>query len=429
MNKIKSISSNITPYGGLIFIDDLISKTHTINGLITSCLGSRSVFAKYSYFDICKSLLYNNLTQGSFLSDLDTLKSRLPNSMCKFVPSPDTVEYASQELKVENLVIPITEKTRHEINENKKFNQLLPALCVALDLIPQNKDGLTLDFDHVINENEKWDSKKTYKHTNGYNPCFANIGDFTVYFENKNGNSPARFRQKESFTNCFKGLKDNSIKVSYVRADSASYQQEVIQVIEENEAIFYIRNVSSQRFRDVCIDHQTWRKIINNNEEIEVASIQFAPFNGDKKYRVVVERKQVIEDGKELFDELKYQYSGIITNDNIKSEQEVIQFYNQRGHVSENHNKNLLNDFNIKHLPHMDLDTNTVYMGFMAVSGLLFEWIKKITVQNEVEGVEIVQRVKRFFYQYINVCAKIVEHARQQTIIVYNQTGYKFLVT
>jgi hypothetical protein len=302
-------------------------------------------------------LLYNNLTQGNFLSDLETLKSRLPKTLSQFVPSPDTVEYASQELKADNLVIPITESSSHQVNENTKFNQLLPSLCVALGLIPQNTEGLTLDFDHVINENEKWDSKKTYKHINGYNSCFANIGESTVYFENKNGNSPAKFRQKESFTNCFKGLNNNSIKVSYVRADSASYQKEVIDLIEENDAIFYIRNVTSQSFRDVCIAQQTWKKITYNHEEIEAASVMYTPFKGDKSYRVVVTRQQLVKDGEELFDEQKYKYYGIITNDQVKSDQEVIQFYNQRGHVSENYNKNLLNDFNIKHLPHMDLDT------------------------------------------------------------------------
>jgi hypothetical protein len=109
----------------------------------------------------------------------------LPKSLIEFVPSPDSVEYASQELKVKNMEIAISDSTKHESNENTKFNELLPAMCVALDLIPQNTQGLTLDFDHVINENEKWDSKKTVKHTNGYNPCFANIGECTVYFENK----------------------------------------------------------------------------------------------------------------------------------------------------------------------------------------------------------------------------------------------------
>jgi len=220
MSKIISKSSNITPYGGLFFINELLTQKIDIKELITSVLGERSKFAKYSYYDICKSLLYNNLTQGEFLADLETLKKRLPKTLSKFVPSPDTVEYASQELKVENIVVPITKLTNHEINENSKFNQLLPSLCVALGLIPQNTEGLTLDFDHVINENEKFDSKKTYKYTNGYNPCFANIGECTVYYENKNGNSPAKFNQKESFEKCFNGLTNNSVNVCFVRADS-----------------------------------------------------------------------------------------------------------------------------------------------------------------------------------------------------------------
>lgn len=428
MCKIINKISNVTPYGGLFFIDKLLNSKE-LKSLIEKHLGKRSVFAKYSYFDIFKALTFNNLTQGEFLSDLETLKNRLPKALSHFVPSPDTVEYASQELKVDNLVIPITKDTNHEINENPKFNELLPSLSVALGLIPQNTEGLTLDFDHVINENEKWDSKKTYKLTNGYNPCFANIGDCTVYYENKNGNSPAKFRQKETFTNIFKNLNNNNISISFVRADSASYQKEVIDLIQDNKALFYIRNVSSQRFRDTCIAHKEWTKTTYNNENIEVASVDYKPFNGEKSYRVVVTRKQVIKDGEELFDELKYQYYGIITNDKSKSEEQVISFYNQRGHVSENYNKNLLNDFNIKHLPHMDLDTNTVYMGFMAITGILFEWIKKVAVQNKVKGVKIIHRVKRFFYQYISVCAKIVTHAREQIIVIFSPDEYKFLQT
>lgn len=271
--------------------------------------------------------------------------------------------------------------------------------------------------------------KKTYKFTNGYNPCFSNIGECRVYYENENGNSPAKFWQKESLEKCFKNLTTNNIKVSFVRADSASYQKEVIDLIEDNQAFFYIRNASSQSFRDACIAHKEWTKTTYNNENIEVASIDYTLFGGDKSYRVVVKRKQVIKDGEGLFDDQKYAYYGIITNDYTKSEQEVIYFYNQRGHVSKNYNKNLLNDFNVKHLPHMDLGTNTVCMGFMAISGLLFEWIKKVAVENKVKGVKVIHRVKRLFYQYINVCAKIITHARQQTIVVFSSVEYKFLQT
>jgi hypothetical protein len=68
-------------------------------------------------------------------------------------------------------------------------------------------------------------------------------------------------------------------------------------------------------------------------------------------------------------------------------------------------------------------------MGFMAITGILFEWIKKVAVQNKVKGVKIIHRVKRFFYQYISVCAKIVTHAREQVIVIFSPDEYKFLQT
>jgi|GEM_PF-6287550 len=113
MDKITHKKSNITPYGGLFFIDQILNK-NLIKDLITKHLGQRSKLARYSYFDICKSLLYNNLTQGEFLADIETLKDRLPKKFGQFVPSPDTVEYASQELR------PLQGKN-HKNRKNKRL--------------------------------------------------------------------------------------------------------------------------------------------------------------------------------------------------------------------------------------------------------------------------------------------------------------------
>ena len=85
------------------------------------------------------------------------------------------------------------------------------------------------------------------------------------------------------------------------------------------------------------------------------------------------------------------------------SDLEIITFYNKRGNDSENNNKNLLNDFNIHRLPFMDLDTNTVYIGLMAICSNIFEWIKQVLVKNKVKGIEIQHRTKRVFMQYIYV--------------------------
>ena len=246
-------------------------------------------------------------------------------------------------------------------------------------------------------------------------------------YENKNGNSPAKFLQKETLERCFENLKESQININKFRADSASYQKEVIELLEENVNFFYIRNTNFKALRTACIAHQTWNEIEINNEKKEVANIKFKPFQGEKEYRFVVTRNIINKDKKELFEEEKYSYSSIITNDLISNELDIITFYNQRGDVSENYNKNLINDFNISRLPFMDLNTNTVYIGFMLISGILFEWNKKIMVKNKVKGVEIQHRIKRIFFKYTSVCAKLISHARENTIVIFSNTIYKHL--
>ena len=105
---------------------------------------------------------------------------------------------------------------------------------ISLLYFTQIDTNLKLDFDHVILENNKQDAKKKYKFTKGYSHCFANIGDVSVYCENKNGNLPAKFLQKETLERCFENFTKNQIKINKFRANSASYQKEVIELLEEN---------------------------------------------------------------------------------------------------------------------------------------------------------------------------------------------------
>src|SRR5699024_6956267 len=129
-----------------------------------------------------------------------------------------------------------------------------------------------------------------------------------------------------------------------------------------------------------------------------------------------------------LYAEDDYTYNGIINKDLEISKLNVIKFHNKRGNDSENNNKNLLNDFNIHRLPFMDLDTNTVYIGLMAVCSNIFEWIKYILVKNKVEGIEIQHRTKRVFMRYICVCTKFVRYARQTTLILFSSKKYRPLI-
>jgi hypothetical protein len=424
MDKIKHSSENITPFGGLNFINALL-KQNKVPDFITKTLGFRNYRAKYSYSDIIFSLLDNSLCNGEFVSDLKYLKGKIADNMKEYIPSHDTVEYAFQELKTPSNIIITENNIVHEINQNKNINNLLLGICVKLKLLKPEVKDYVLDFDNVVLETAKQDAKTSYKMTKAYHPCFANIGNYTVYFENRNGNTPAKYGQKEALENCFNNLKTNNISIKSFRGDSASYQKEVIDVLEQNVTHFYVRNVNSAGFRNSCIDEKNWETVEINYENKEVASIKFKPFQGEKQYRIVVTRSKIKETEPNLFPEHSYTYYGIITNNLEMSNLDVIEFYNKRGNDSENNNKNLLNDFNIHRLPFMDLDTNTVYIALMAVCSNIFEWIKQILVKNKVEDIEIQHRTKRVFMQYICVCAKFIKHARE-TIFVIFSTGKKY---
>lgn len=145
-----------------------------------------------------------------------------------------------------------------------------------------------------------------------------------------------------------------------------------------------------------------------------------------KKYRVVLTRTKKESTQKCLLEQWAYTYQGIVTNSELLSEKEVIEFYNQRGD-SEKSNCYLLNDFNCNHLPFMDFDTNTVYLYLMAFCGVLFEWVKTILVKNRTPFIKLSMRAKAVCYHYITVASQITHRARKKIITVFSDAKYSIL--
>jgi hypothetical protein len=187
--------------------------------------------------------LYGNAScGGEYISDLEYFKNKFSHQFFTKIPSPDTVEYACQELKTNTNEETTDKGIVHQFNYDNQKNKALIALCVKTGQL-NDKEKYTLDFDNVVLENEKQDAKKSYKNSNAYHPNFAFIGRLPIHIENHNGNTPAKYKQFETLERCFNNLKDNNIEIEHFRADSASYQKEVIEFISENAQYFYIRNI------------------------------------------------------------------------------------------------------------------------------------------------------------------------------------------
>jgi hypothetical protein len=422
MDKITHSSKNITPFGGLNFIYQAMNRMG-LGQFLDGQLGFRHVLAHYSYSDVVYSLFGNAFTQGSFVADLETLKEKYSQQVFNNIPSPDTVEYVCQELKTPNILIQTENAVCHTLNYNNKMNETLVALAVKTKQLSVAYTDYTLDYDNVIIENDKQDAQNTYQHSKGYQPGFAFVGRIPVHIENRNGNTPARYQQKETLERCFDNLSKHQIKIKNFRADAASYQEDVIALAEENTEHFYIRMLDFEGIRERCGEIDDWQTIEINYEKKEVASILYAPFGGGKKYRVVVTRKKRKDAQIDLLSASAYTYQGIITNDNADTEKGVIEFYNKRGDA-ENSNRYMLNDFNLHHLPFPDLSTNTVYIYLMAMCATLFEWTKTVLVKNKTKGITIAMRVKAVCFHYIAVATTFVKHAHQNTLKVFSAQEY-----
>jgi hypothetical protein len=425
MDKVTTSLKNITPFGGLNLIYNAIFRKE-IPKFLDNQIGFRNIRAEYSYSDIILSLLGNAMTNASYVSDLEVLKNKFKNQFFQKIPSPDTVEYACQELKLPNAVEISETGITHQINFNDNLNKTLIALCAKTNQLSTTENNYILDFDNVVLENDKQDSRKSYKNTKAYHPSFAFIGRLPVHIENHNGNTPAKFRQTNTLKSCFENLKANEIKIAHFRGDSASYQKNVIDLIEQNATFFYIRNVNSASFSTHCGKIQNWETAEINYEKKQVATTLYKPFGAEKQYRIVVTRTLRKDLQIDAFSQKAYTYYGIITNNDTLTNKEIIEFYNQRGDA-ENSNRYLLNDFNVHHLPFPDMDINTVYMYFMAMSSIIFEWTKIILVKNKTFGIKLNMRIKAVCFKYITIAATYINHSRQKTLKVFSEYQYKIL--
>jgi hypothetical protein len=336
------------------------------------------------------------------------------------------VEYACQELKLPNAIEISDSGAEHEINFNDKLNKTLVALCVNTNQLSKTDDNLILDFDNVVIENDKQDAKNSYKKSKGYHPSFAFIGRLAIHIENHNGNTPAKYRQDQTLESCFDNLDAHQIKIAHFRADSASYQQKVLELVAQRATNFYIRNANSAGFFAHCGKIESWETIEINYEKKQVASTVYKPFDGKKQYRIVVTRIPRKDRQIDLFSGESYTYYGIITNNEAFTNQEIIEFYNHRGDA-ENSNRYFLNDFNANHLPFPDMNMNTVYLYLMAMSSVLFEWIKKVLVKNKTQGIKANMRVKAVCFNYIAIASTFISRSRQKILQVFSSYDYKIL--
>ena len=126
--------------------------------------------------------------------------------------------------------------------------------------------------------NNKEDSRWSYKSKNGYCPGVGIIGKNVVFIENRNGNSDAKTLQVETLARMFSLLDQQNIKIYAFRADGASYQMEVINLISKNVEKLYMRACMSDALAREIANIDNWEEVNLGTEIGYRGDIIFTPF-------------------------------------------------------------------------------------------------------------------------------------------------------
>ena len=419
--KIEQSAQNLNPFGGINFVVNTLRKNH-IDEFIDTELGKRAPQAVYSNSDVVISFMLLQLCGGECAEDMNRhFRKYLQSTPDINIPSGDTILETFKSLKTPTHTFESKHVVRHQFNIHEDLNRTLIRLNKKIGLLREGED-YTYDYDNQVIPTEKYDAMRTYKKGDGYQPGVATIGAQIVYIENRNGNSQAKYLQHETLERSYKLLEEEGITIGRSRMDSASFQKEVIEVVKKYSKKFYIRAMRCDYMEERMHEVKEWKTITINYQKWEVASMDYAPFGGDETYRLVISRQPRTDKQGNLLTGDHYLYRGILTNDDETSEQEVIEFYNQRGGQEKVFDV-MNNDFGWAKLPFSFMNENTVFLLVTAMSKSIYTWLVQL-YSAKVDFVEAKGRLKKFIFHFITVCSKWVKRGRQYVLRLFTEKDF-----
>ena len=420
--------NTISAFGGINFVFEYLEQGNFRN-LFEKYLPELAHQSIYNWKDIIYSILSIYLCGGDCIEDLQIhLKPHFQKNPFVNVPSSDTVLKRLKEISDINAQCYTKRGTiEHTYNRNSRLEELNVELLKKLGAF--SKDETVIDYDNTIIFNEKSDSEMTYKRNPGYQPGVCTLNEEQIlYIENRNGNSDAKSFQADTLRRIFTLLKSKGIKkADHFRADAASYQYDIIKLLEKEVKNFYIGSRNSYIEKYFPQINEWMPMTDTSNEIMEIGEITISPFQrqarNDKKsaheYKLIVKRRPKKDGQLNLFTQDHYEYRAILTNNTQWNAVEIAQFYNHRGNMEKQFDI-LKNDFGWNYMPFSKLNQNTVFLYITAICRNLYHNIIKY-FSEKIKSLKPTFRFKKFLFRFIILAAKWIKRSRQNYLRIYGK--------
>jgi hypothetical protein len=271
-----------------------------------------------------------------------------------------------------------------------------------------------LDADATGIFGEKEAAFYTYKGDKGYMPMLGFLYENNVCLsdEFREGNAAPASGQKEFYEGCKKTMPKGK-RIRYYRADSASYQAELINKLEKDGVRYAITADQDSAVKAAvrCIPEEDWKE-----PEIgcgyQIAETVHCMNKTEKAFRLVVKKELRQLNFFEGMEEKIFFHA--VANSwpaEEKNAAEVLAWHNQRG-TAENFNKELKNGFGMERMPCGQSEANAVYFRIGVIAYNLFIGFKRLSCPKSWWR----HTIATFRWKLMQVAGRIVRHAGEITL-------------
>jgi len=267
----------------------------------------------------------------------------------------------------------------------------------------------TLDVDAMQVEAKKHDAHFTYQGVKGYMPMLGYLFEpgICIHDEFREGNESPGAGHVAFYLDCVQRMPVGK-RIARFRADSASYQADVINELEEDDVLWTItadQDIAVQKLIR-AIPADSWQRPYPECD-YELAETVHTMNQTKKSFRLVVKREERRQQN--LFEQEKYFHYAVATNlPEEKSAFDVLTWHNQRGQA-ENFNKELKAGFGQDQMPCGQSHANAVYFRIGVIAYNLFLGFRRLACP-EAWGRHT---MATFRWKLIQIAGRIVHHAGQ----------------
>ena len=263
----------------------------------------------------------------------------------------------------------------------------------------------TLDIDATGIEAHKQSAKRTYKGYTGYMPIVGHLAEngLVIGDDFREGNVPPASRNLEFIKYCQRQLPKGKHIKSF-RADSASYQADIINYCEKNRIKFAIGGDRDEAVvRQInSLGESDWRPYQNGF----IAETVHCMNRTRQAFRLIVIRRPVQRDFLDDEEGERERYT-VIASNRTEDMEEVIRWYNQRGECSENRIKELKIGFGMERMPCGQFDANAIFFRI----GVLAYNVGRLFILKTLSPTWHKRQVQTLRWMLYETAGKVVFHA------------------